>query len=141
MELQLSRFKLTCRKSVIKIRSKISVVDLDSDWIRIKDGAKRPRKTVKRFHLLKCWMFSLRPEGFSCSLDVLYKGLGIIKLQVLIKKRYKISSTVPGFFFLKFWPSKPWMRIRINLRCRPRTDHACPHPKQNLFRETVPFKW
>jgi hypothetical protein len=29
----------------------------------------------------------LRAEGFSCSLDVLYGGLGISKLQFLIKKR------------------------------------------------------
>ncbi len=28
----------------------------------------------------------MRAEGFSCSLDVLYGGLGIIKLQFLIKK-------------------------------------------------------
>jgi hypothetical protein len=28
----------------------------------------------------------LRAEGFSCSLGVLYGGLGIIKLQFLIKK-------------------------------------------------------
>jgi hypothetical protein len=30
----------------------------------------------------------LRAEGFSCSLDVLYGGLGINKLQFLIKKRF-----------------------------------------------------
>jgi hypothetical protein len=30
----------------------------------------------------KCWIYSLlRAEGFSCSLDVLYGGLGISKLQ------------------------------------------------------------
>jgi hypothetical protein len=28
----------------------------------------------------------LRAEGFSCSLSVLYEGLGISKLQFLIKK-------------------------------------------------------
>ncbi len=32
----------------------------------------------------------MRPEGFSCSLDALYEGVGISKLQFLIKKRYKI---------------------------------------------------
>jgi hypothetical protein len=43
-----------------------------------------------------------------------------------------------GFFF-QFWSSKPWMiRIRVNLKCRPRTDHACPQ-KQNPSRETVPL--
>jgi hypothetical protein len=44
------------------------------------------RKTVNKFHLLKSWMF-LRAEGFSCSLDVIYEGLGISKLQFLINKR------------------------------------------------------
>ncbi len=34
----------------------------------------------------------LRAEGFSCGLDVLYGGLGISKLQFLIKKRYKKMS-------------------------------------------------
>jgi hypothetical protein len=47
-------------------------------------------------------MFSLRIDGFTCSLDVLYKGLVISKLQVLVKKRYIKSSTVAGFFFLQF---------------------------------------
>ncbi len=32
-----------------------------------------------KFHVLKCWMFSLRAEGFFCNLDVLYGGLGIGK--------------------------------------------------------------
>jgi hypothetical protein len=49
-------------------------------------------------------MFSLRAEGFSCSLDVPYGGLGIIKLQFLIKKKIKKISAV--FFFFNFWPSK-----------------------------------
>ncbi len=34
----------------------------------------------------KCWVFSLRAEGFSCSLDVLYGGIGISKLQFLGKR-------------------------------------------------------
>jgi hypothetical protein len=33
-----------------------------------------------KFHVLKCWMFSLRAEGFFCSLNGLYGGLGIGKL-------------------------------------------------------------
>jgi hypothetical protein len=32
-----------------------------------------------------------RAEGFSCSLDVLYGGLGISKLQCLIRKGRKIQ--------------------------------------------------
>jgi hypothetical protein len=37
-------------------------------------------KKVKKVHVLKCWVFSFfRAEGFSCSLDALYGGLGISK--------------------------------------------------------------
>jgi hypothetical protein len=39
----------------------------------------------------------LRAEGFSCSLGVLYGGLGISKLQILIKK-IKIKILVVNFF-------------------------------------------
>ncbi len=39
----------------------------------------------------------LRAEGFSCSLGVLYGGLGIGKLQFLIKK-IKIIFLVVSFF-------------------------------------------
>jgi hypothetical protein len=39
---------------------------------------------VKKFHVFMCKIFFLRAEGFSCSLDVLYGGLGISKLQLLI---------------------------------------------------------
>jgi hypothetical protein len=41
----------------------------------------------------------LRAEGFSCSLCVLYRGLGITKLQFLSKK-YQIFSSVNIFQFL-----------------------------------------
>ena len=51
----------------------------------------------------------LRAEGFSCSLGVLYGGLGIGKLQFLIKK-IKIKFPVVSFF--QFWIIKPWIRIR-----------------------------
>jgi hypothetical protein len=51
----------------------------------------------------------LRAEGFSCSLGVLYGGLGIIKLQFLIKK---IEIKVPAIKFLQFLVIKPWIRIR-----------------------------
>ncbi len=43
------------------------------------------RKKIKKFQVLKCWMFSLRAEGFFCGLEVLYGGQGIGKLQFLIK--------------------------------------------------------
>jgi hypothetical protein len=41
----------------------------------------------------------LRAEGFSCSLDVLYRGLEISTLQFLIKKILFFSAA----FFINFW--------------------------------------
>jgi hypothetical protein len=52
----------------------------------------------------------LRAEGFSCSLGVLYGGLGISKLQFSIKK---IEIKFPAKKFFKFSVIKPWIRIRI----------------------------
>jgi hypothetical protein len=56
-----------------------------SCWIQIADldpgGKKLPTKTEKS---TGCSL--LRAEGFYCSLGVLYGGLGISKLQFLIKK-------------------------------------------------------
>jgi hypothetical protein len=54
----------------------------------------------------KCWMFSLlRAENFSCSLHVLYGGLGVSKLQIFMKKGkpnsavnfYNFGHQNPGF--------------------------------------------
>jgi hypothetical protein len=41
---------------------------------------------------------SLRADGFSCSLGVLYRGLGISKLQFLIKKLKNFSA----LYFFQF---------------------------------------
>jgi hypothetical protein len=56
--------------------------------IRIQEGKNDPQKIekIKKFHVLKFWMFT---EGFFCSLEVLYGGLGIIKFLL--------------FFFFNFW--------------------------------------
>jgi hypothetical protein len=51
----------------------------------------------------------LRAEGFSCCLGVLYGGLGISKLQLLIKK---IEPKFPAINFFQFQVIKPWIRIR-----------------------------
>jgi hypothetical protein len=51
----------------------------------------------------------LRAEGFSCSLGVLYEGLGISKWQVLIKK---IKIKFPAVNFFKVLVLKPWIRTR-----------------------------
>jgi hypothetical protein len=64
----------------------------------------------------------LRAEGFSCSLDILYEGLGISKLQFLIKKRYTKFSAV---FFFVFWSSIPWIRIHFKCRIRIRMRIQC----------------
>jgi hypothetical protein len=65
----------------------------------------------KNFHYLKFWMFSFGAEGFSFSLDVLYGGTGIRKLQFLIKKNIKIFLSATKFFH--FWSSKPCVRFGI----------------------------
>ncbi len=46
----------------------------------------------------------LRAEGFSCSLGVLYGGLGISKFQFLIKR---IEIKFPAINFFNFWSSNP----------------------------------
>ncbi len=46
----------------------------------------RNRKKSRIFMFLKIGCSLLRAEGFSCSLGVLYGGLGRSKLQFLIKK-------------------------------------------------------
>ncbi len=48
----------------------------------------------------------MRAEGFSCIiLDVLYEGLGISKLQFMIKKHLLAA------IFVQFLLSKPWIRF------------------------------
>jgi hypothetical protein len=51
----------------------------------------------------------LRAEGFSCSLGVLYGGLGISKLQFLIKK---IEIKFPAITLFQSEVINPWIRIR-----------------------------
>ncbi len=48
-----------------------------------------------------------RAEGFSCSLGVLYGGLGISKLQILDQKNIFLFSAV---HFFQFWVMKPRIR-------------------------------
>ncbi len=52
-----------------------------------------PKNIKQLFNLIfwSAWCSLLRAEGFSCSLDGLYEGLEISKLQFLIKKRRKIN--------------------------------------------------
>jgi hypothetical protein len=55
----------------------------------------------------------MRAEGFYCSLDVLYEGLVISKLQFFNQKKEK---NLQLYFILNFWSSKPWIRI-FHLKC------------------------
>ena len=59
----------------------------------------------------------MRAEGFSCSLDVLYGGLGISKMQFLIKKLFKKKFRYNFFQFLVIKtldldPDPDWYRIQ-----------------------------
>jgi hypothetical protein len=69
-------------------------------WIRIQEAKKnypKNRKKSRIFMFLSTGCSLLRAEGFSCSLGVLYGGLGISKLQSLIKK---IEIKYPAINFL-----------------------------------------
>ncbi len=72
----------------------------------------RIRKKLRNFLVWSAGCSLLRSEGFSCSLDVLYGGLGISILQFVIKK-YQIFSAVN---FSQFLTSKHCIRIGIQLK-------------------------
>ncbi len=81
--------------------------------IRIQEGKNDPQKYKKStiFMFLSTGCSLLRAEGFSCSLGVLYGGLGISKLQFFIKK---IEIKFPAiYFFFNFRSSNPGSRIQI----------------------------
>jgi hypothetical protein len=70
-------------------------------------------------------------EGFSCSLAVLYGGLGRSKLQFFIQKNIKIS---PAYFF-NFWSSKHWIQIRTGIQPKmldSDPDSMNPDPKHRI---------
>ncbi len=55
----------------------------------------------------------MRAEGFSYNLDILSGGLGIGKLQFLIKKYKKISAVIFFRFLVMKALDPDWIRIRI----------------------------
>ncbi len=67
------------------------------------------KKKLRKFMFWSAESSILRAENF-CRLDVFYGGLGISKLQSLIKKMSNVFSPVN---FSNFWSSKPWIRIGI----------------------------
>ncbi len=76
-------------------------------------GSRRKNYTQKLEKNLEISCFEmldvfLTAEGFFCSLDVLYEGLGLGKLQFLIIKYLIVFSAV---HFSNLWSSKPWIRI------------------------------
>jgi hypothetical protein len=73
-----------------KIFNKLSKISI---W----DPGSGKRVLIFMFLSTGCSLF--RAEGFSCSLGVLYGGLGISKLPFLIKK---IEIKFPGINFLQF---------------------------------------
>ncbi len=66
------------------------------------------QKKLRNFMFGSAGCSLLRAEGFSCSLDVLYGGLGKSKLKFLNKK---IQTFFKAVNFSNFWSSKPWIRI------------------------------
>jgi hypothetical protein len=77
------------------IRIHIQIADPDPDPGGQKMSHKN-RKKSRTVMFLSTGCFFLRAEGFSCSLGALYVGLGISKLEFLIKK--KIIFLVVNFF-------------------------------------------
>jgi hypothetical protein len=64
-------------------------------WIRIQEGKNDPQKYKKLISYIFCsaGCFLLRAEGFSCSLEVIYGGLGISKLltYLFLKDKFVFS--------------------------------------------------
>ncbi len=78
--------------------------------IRIQEGKKMTHKNRKKYRIFMFWSARcslLRAEGFSCSLGVLYGGLGISKLQFLIKKINNLISSCKFFSILAHEPLDP----------------------------------
>ncbi len=108
----------------------IGSVDPDPDS-KSGSGSRRAKMTHKSRNFFLKFMFwsvgslgwpLLRAEGFFCNMDVLYGGLGIGKLQFLIKKNLTFFSAVNLFQFLVIKAGsgsglvlslKCWIRIRM----------------------------
>ncbi len=72
----------------------------------------------------------MRAEGFFCNLDILYGGLGLGKLQFLIKKNFFFPAVI-FFLFLVIKALDPdWIRIRIQIGLQPQTLDPVPDPDQ-----------
>ncbi len=69
----------------------------------------KSRKKLRNFMFLGAVCSLMGAEGFSCSMDVLYEGLGISKLQFLIKKNIDFFSSkfFPQFLVIKTLDPEP----------------------------------
>ncbi len=85
--------------------------DPDSESASGSRRAKMTHKNRKKFRNFIFWGAGCsfwKPEGFFCSLDVLYGGLRIGKLQFVWPKNITFFQLVN---FFQFWSSKPWIRV------------------------------
>jgi hypothetical protein len=80
-----SVFLPVLRMKRIRIRIHFGRLDPDPHW-KYESGSRRAEKTRKSEENLSARYSFLRDEDFSFCSDVLYGGLGISKLQFLIKK-------------------------------------------------------
>ncbi len=105
------------------------VSDPDPDWICIQSG-QWPTKVEKFMFWSVGWPL-LWAAGFFCNLDILYGGLGIGKLQFLIKKNLIFFSAVIFFQFLVIKALEPdWTRIRIRIGLQPQPLDPDPDPEK-----------
>jgi hypothetical protein len=97
--------------------------------------AKEKRKQLINFIFWSADCFLLTAECFSCSLGVLYKGLGVSKLQFFLQINEKISA----LFFLQFlviktldlYPATDSIKM-LDSEPYPNLDSMNPDPKQSL---------
>ncbi len=112
------------------------------------------RKKFRIFHVLSAGCSLLRAAGFSCSLDVLFGGLGIRKIVVFDTKKLNFF---PSCKFFSIWVIKPkdpdrysrlkcWIRILIKwIRIRNTADNTTHWPRWLYpvlwirIRDPVPF--
>jgi hypothetical protein len=102
---------------------RFSVSDPDPYWFwSAGSGSGSRRATMTQKNRKKGKHFKFWSARYSLlGLDVLYGGLGISKLQFLIKKHEFFFSC--NFFKISAW--KPWIWIRIRIRIRIRIYLKC----------------
>jgi hypothetical protein len=102
--------------------------DLNTDSIRSVDpdpdqGGQKSHKNRKKLRNFMFWSAGcslFRAEGFSCTLDVLYGGLGISKWIWIRIQWIRIRNTawraLCGCRFASLWWGAIWIRIKVRSR-------------------------